>query len=107
VDHTDVRRYWDANAEAWTRLSRAGYDTYRDHFNTPAFFHMLPPVDGLSGLDIGCGEGYNTRLLAQRGARVTAVDISEVFVRQASQLEKCEHADIHYQVASAVSHNRC
>jgi SAM-dependent methyltransferase len=63
---------------------------------------MLPPVDGLSGLDIGCGEGYNTRLLAQRGARVTAVDISEVFVRQASQLEKCEHADIHYQVASAV-----
>jgi ubiquinone/menaquinone biosynthesis C-methylase UbiE len=102
MDHTDVGRYWNANAEAWTRLSRAGYDTYRNHLNTPAFFHMLPPIEGLSGLDIGCGEGYNTRLLAQRGARVTAVDIAEVFVRHARQLEGYEGLDIRYQVASAV-----
>jgi SAM-dependent methyltransferase len=102
IGHTEVRRYWNANAEAWTRLSRAGYDTYRDHLNTPAFFQMLPQVDGLSGLDIGCGEGYNTRLLAQQGARVTAVDISEVFVRQAKRLEAHEPLGIRYQVASAV-----
>jgi SAM-dependent methyltransferase len=102
MDHTDVLRYWNSNAEAWTRLSRAGYDTYRDHLNTPAFFRMLPPVDGLSGLDVGCGEGYNTRFLAQRGARVTAVDISERFVRHAKQLEAPECPGIRYRVASAV-----
>ena len=38
---------------------------------------MLPDVRGLAGLDIGCGEGHNTRLLAGRGARLTAIDISE------------------------------
>jgi hypothetical protein len=27
---------------------RAGYDHYRDGLNTPAFFEMLPKVDGLS-----------------------------------------------------------
>jgi SAM-dependent methyltransferase len=102
MDHRDVRRYWNSNAEAWTRLSRAGYDTYRDHLNTPAFFHMLPPVDGLLGLDIGCGEGYNTRLLAQRGARVTAFDISEIFVRHGQQLEADDSLGVDYHVASAV-----
>jgi 2-polyprenyl-3-methyl-5-hydroxy-6-metoxy-1,4-benzoquinol methylase len=102
IDHTEVRRYWNANADAWIGLSRAGYDTHRDHLNTPAFFHMLPRVDGLSGLDIGCGEGYNTRLLAQQGARVTGVDISEVFVRHAKRLEGHEPLGIQYQVASAV-----
>ena len=53
MDHTEVRRYWNANADAWTELARAGYDVYRDYLNTPAFFDMLPHVDGLSGLDIG------------------------------------------------------
>ncbi len=28
-------------------------------------------------LDVGCGEGHNTRLLARAGARMTRVDISE------------------------------
>ncbi|HEY5119633.1 MAG TPA: hypothetical protein VII90_09265, partial [Anaerolineales bacterium] len=64
MKHTDVKRYWEGNADAWTKLSRRGYDVYRDHLNTPAFFTMLPDVKGLSGLDIGCGEGNNTRLLS-------------------------------------------
>ena len=103
MDHWEVRHYWNANADVWTRLARAGYDTYRDYLNTPAFFTMLPDVAGLSGLDIGCGEGHNTRLLAQRGAQVTAVDISEVFVGHAKRLEDREPAGIRYLAASAVA----
>jgi ubiquinone/menaquinone biosynthesis C-methylase UbiE len=102
MDHYEVGRYWDENAGVWTRLARAGYDVYRDYLNTPAFFGMLPDVQGLSGLDIGCGEGHNTRLLAERGARVTAIDISKVFVQQAADLEVQQPAGIAYQVASAV-----
>jgi trans-aconitate methyltransferase len=68
MDHEEVGRYWDANAEAWTELVRAGYDHYRDGLNTPAFLEMLPDVEGLAGLDVGCGEGHNTRLVAERGA---------------------------------------
>jgi ubiquinone/menaquinone biosynthesis C-methylase UbiE len=102
MDHTEVGRYWDENAEAWTKLSRAGYDVYRDYLNTPAFFNMLPNVKGLLGLDIGCGEGHNTRLLSAGGARVTAIDISEVFIQHAKQLEEQEASGIAYQIASAV-----
>jgi ubiquinone/menaquinone biosynthesis C-methylase UbiE len=102
MDHVEAGRYWNANAEVWTRLARAGYDVYRDYLNTPAFFAMLPEVDGLSGIDIGCGEGHNTRLLARRGARVTAVDVSEVFIDYAKQAEEQEPLGIAYRVASAV-----
>jgi ubiquinone/menaquinone biosynthesis C-methylase UbiE len=102
VDHADVGRFWNENAEAWTRLARAGYDVYRDYLNTPAFFAMLPDVRGLSGLDIGCGEGHNTRLLAGRGARMTALDISDVFIRHAREYERQAPLGVRYLVASAV-----
>jgi ubiquinone/menaquinone biosynthesis C-methylase UbiE len=102
MDHKEVGRFWNGNAETWTRLARDGYDIYRDYFNTPAFFSMLPNVEGLSGLDIGCGEGYNTRLMAKRGARMTAIDISEVFISHCKELEEKEPLNINYHVASAV-----
>jgi hypothetical protein len=45
MDHEEVGRYWDGNAEVWTELVRAGYDHYRDGPNSPAFFEMLPDVE--------------------------------------------------------------
>jgi ubiquinone/menaquinone biosynthesis C-methylase UbiE len=102
MNHEEAGRFWNGNAEAWTRLARAGYDVYRDHLNTPAFLEMLPDVAGLSGLDIGCGEGHNTRLLARRGARMTGIDIAEVFIGHARQAEEEEPLGIDYRVASAV-----
>jgi ubiquinone/menaquinone biosynthesis C-methylase UbiE len=102
MNHEEAGRFWNANADTWTKLARAGYDVYRDYLNTPAFFDMLPEVAGLSGLDLGCGEGYNTRLLAKRGAHMTAIDIVEVFIAHAQQAEAQEPLGIDYQVASAV-----
>lgn len=80
----DTRELWNANASAWTELSRAGFDVYRDLVNTPAFFALLPEVAGLSCLDLGCGEGHNTRLLADRGADIVAVDVAESFIAAAA-----------------------
>src|SRR5215212_222760 len=102
MDHEEVGRYWDENAGVWTELVRAGYDHYRDGLNTPAFFEMLPNVEGLNGLDLGCGEGHNTRLLAQRGARLTGIDISETFIRHAKEAEAAQSLGIDYGLASAV-----
>jgi len=102
MNHEEVGRFWNANADTWTKLARAGYDVYRDFLNTPAFFAMLPDVHGLSGLDIGCGEGHNTRQLAQHQALVTAIDISEVFIAHAQQAEEQDPLGIDYRVASAV-----
>jgi ubiquinone/menaquinone biosynthesis C-methylase UbiE len=102
MNHADVGRFWNSNADTWTELARAGYDVYRDRFNTPGFFELLPAVTGLAGLDIGCGEGHNTRLLAERDARVTGVDIARRFVAHARAAEVAEPRGIGYGVASAV-----
>ncbi|MGI9502360.1 MAG: class I SAM-dependent methyltransferase [Geminicoccaceae bacterium] len=87
MDANEVGHYWNGNADAWTDLSRQGFDIHRDLINTPAFFDMLPDISGLRGLDIGCGEGTNTRLLADRSAQITAIDIADVFIRHAQAEE--------------------
>jgi ubiquinone/menaquinone biosynthesis C-methylase UbiE len=79
----DTRSEWEANAPAWIEMSRAGADRYRDLVNTPAFLDALPDVKGLRCVDVGCGEGHNTRFLVERGANMTALDISDTFIRAA------------------------
>lgn len=103
MDAKDVAACWEANAEIWTRHARAGYDLYRDAQNTPAFLANLPPVTGLSGLDIGCGEGSNTRKLAEAGARMTAIDIAPTFIRHAQETEAAAPQGIAYRVADGMA----
>lgn len=69
LDNKDIGRYWDENAENWVKLARMGYDRCRDLINSPAFFKMLPAISNLKGLDIGCGEGHNTRIAAKKGGK--------------------------------------
>jgi SAM-dependent methyltransferase len=57
---------------------------------------MLPDVSGKTGLDVGCGEGHNTRLLVARGAQMFAVDISPEFIRFAAEQSRA----IRFTVAS-------
>ena len=100
MDDREVGKLWDGNADAWTMLVRMGYDIYRDYLNTPWFLAMLPDVSGLRGLDIGCGEGSNTRLVAQRGATMIGVDISAKFVSHARDHEASEPLGIRYVYGS-------
>lgn len=102
MDHLTAGEFWNGNAEAWTKLARAGYDIYRDQLNTPAFLAMLPPVTGLLGLDLGCGEGHNTRQVARLGAKMTAIDIAEIFIRHARAEEARAPLGITYHHVSAV-----
>jgi ubiquinone/menaquinone biosynthesis C-methylase UbiE len=102
MDQVEVARYWEANAETWTRHARAGYDIYRDALNTPAFLAMLPPITGLAGLDVGCGEGGNTRWLARRGARMHAIDIAPTFVRHAQASEEADALGIVFLVGDGM-----
>jgi ubiquinone/menaquinone biosynthesis C-methylase UbiE len=100
MDDLENGKYWEDNAEVWATLSRAGYDVYRDFLNTPAFFELLPDVTGLTGLDLGCGEGHNTRLLSQRAGQVYAIDVSPTFLRYAHSAERERSGPIRYAAAS-------
>src|SRR5215471_524811 len=57
---------------------------------------QLGDVTGQDVLDAGCGEGYLSRILAARGARVTGVDLSPRLVMLAGQ--KASAGPIDYRV---------
>lgn len=48
-------------------------------------YHLLGNVAGKRIIDFGCGSGANTALLANRGAHVWGVDISEDLIRLAQR----------------------
>lgn len=53
--------------------------------STEIMLAMLGDVQGSNICDLGCGEGYLSRILASRGALVTGVDISRLLLRHARE----------------------
>lgn len=103
MDAKTVAEHWEGNAELWTRYSRAGYDKYRDALNTPSFLAFLPDVEGLKGLDVGCGEGTNTRSVAGLGADMTGLDIAPTFLRHAEETEAADPRGIDYVLGDGLT----
>jgi ubiquinone/menaquinone biosynthesis C-methylase UbiE len=101
VEDDKVLREWDEAAETWANFVREGKDHYRDEMNNPAAFSLIGDINGKRVLDLSCGEGYNTRLLARKGARVVGVDFSEKMIKLAKQKEAEERLGISYHVLNA------
>jgi 2-polyprenyl-3-methyl-5-hydroxy-6-metoxy-1,4-benzoquinol methylase len=96
-----IEKQWDDAAEAWADFVRTGKDWTRLEMNNPAMFEMLGDIRGKKVLDLGCGEGFNTRLMARKGAVVTGIDFSREIIKFAIEEENRESLGIDYHVASA------
>ena len=102
----DVRRAWNEVSAEMNEFIESGGDYYRDELHGPALLDACGDVNGLDVLDIGCGQGYFSRQLANRGARVTAVDISEKQLEIALTHETDQHLGIDYRnLSSTEIHN--
>ena len=62
ADETQVARYLNPPADTCYPLECS--------------YHLLSNVRGKTVLEYGCGDGLNTLVLARRGAKVKALDIS-------------------------------
>jgi 2-polyprenyl-3-methyl-5-hydroxy-6-metoxy-1,4-benzoquinol methylase len=66
----------------------------------PHLLALLGDVAGRAVLDAGCGEGYLTRILAARGAKVTGIDLSPRLIELARARQAGDPAGaIAYRVA--------
>lgn len=76
--------------EAYDRLA-AGYDRLGEtkpanaHLERPATLSLLPDAAGDRVLDAGCGAGHLAAELADRGASVVGVDVSEAMLAYARE----------------------
>jgi 2-polyprenyl-3-methyl-5-hydroxy-6-metoxy-1,4-benzoquinol methylase len=96
-----ILREWDEASMSWADFVRTGKDHYREEMNGPAAFRMVGDVRGKHVLDLSCGEGYNARILAGKGARVVGVDFSQEMIKLAEQKEKKDKLGIRYCVSDA------
>jgi len=78
------REFWDEHVPALERLL-ARYARGPEP-NTRSMLDAVEPLQGMRVLDFACGAGLTANFLAQRGAQVTAIDISPASVRRAGEL---------------------
>ncbi len=62
---------WDASAAAW--LEDVEQNVTRKMLD-PLILHLCGDVSGRHTIDVGCGEGRFSRMLAERGALTTGID---------------------------------
>jgi SAM-dependent methyltransferase len=84
-DAIHMRSAWDSQADNWIAWARA---PEHDHFfwrlGLPALLELLPPP-GRRTLDLACGEGRVSRVLAARGHDVVGVEGSPALAAAARE----------------------
>lgn len=74
------RASWDADAENWVERGRASWASEGISWGIwhvpESELGLLPDVDGLDVVELGCGTGYVSAWLARRGARPVGLDNS-------------------------------
>lgn len=100
IDEGEVAAAWDQNADRWTSDVRDGFDLYRELYTLPAFLSFMPEIAGLRVIDLGCGEGSNTRRFAGLGGQLTGVDLSPAMIAFAQEEERRRPLGVHYEIRS-------
>jgi len=72
----EVINRWDKNALEYVSYYTTQGDLSREVLLNPVLLELMGSVQGKRILDAGCGEGYLSRILAELGAFVIAVDYS-------------------------------
>lgn len=81
-----IQRSWQRNAEAWTRVVREQRIESRRLVTDAAIVEAVMQGSPRRVLDIGCGEGWLCRALAERGCETVGIDASAPLIERARQV---------------------
>ncbi len=96
----DAAEAWNEGAQAFDAFIESGADHYRHEVHGPALLTASEPLQGRHVLDLGCGQGFFSRHLARRQARVTAIDLSSELLTLARAHEAKDPLGIDYRSLS-------
>jgi len=96
-----ARRAWDEAARDWDFFVETRKDYHRWEVHGRALVRAVGKVRGLRVLDVGCGQGWFSRQLAGRGARVVGLDWSAGMIAIARGHELRHRLGIEYLQADA------
>lgn len=81
----EIRRYWNTRAEGYTLSNREELEGESRRYWEEELHRILDGKRCRKILDIGCGPGFFSILLAQMGYEVTAVDYTENMLAEAKK----------------------
>ena len=87
---------WDEVATEYHKTVGETGDSYHRTYVNPVIFDILGDIEGLSILDLACGQGYLSRILAKKGAKVVGVDLSKKMLEIAQGSEESEPLAVKY-----------
>lgn len=94
-----AQHLYDQTAARWSRQQPSSLSDYTAR---PRMMELCAPVSGLRVLDLGCGEGYVSRMLAQAGAAsVLGLDVSPRMIALAQAAEQAQPLGIRYDTVDA------
>ncbi len=101
---TDTQSLYNATASRWERKEA---NSLSDYTARPRVFEMCGDVNGSRVIDLGAGEGYCAREIAQRGAaHITGIELSEEMVALAKAQQADDHSVIEYHVGDVTHLNQ-
>ncbi len=83
----DKKTSWGKVA-SWYEEVVGDKDSYQKTLIAPNILRLLPDIKGKRLLDIGCGEGFFSRVFKEAGAVVTGTDISPELIEKAKKAEE-------------------
>jgi SAM-dependent methyltransferase len=92
----EVIRKWGAMPRVVLEETEHDGDFAKRHLVNPTLLRMLGDVRGRRVLDAGCGNGYLSRMLAERGAQVVGVEPGQVLFDFAVEKEAQRPRGIRY-----------
>jgi len=103
-EHVAINRTnWNADAPNWVERGRHSWSADEPFWGTwgnlESKVGLLPGVDGLDAVELGCGTAYVSAWLARLGARVVAMDVSELQLATARMFQ--DEFDLHFPILQA------
>jgi 2-polyprenyl-3-methyl-5-hydroxy-6-metoxy-1,4-benzoquinol methylase len=84
-DEQKIVQSWQINAGAWTHAVREERIASRKLVTNQAIVDTVLRYHPATVLDIGCGEGWLSRKLAEQGAQVVGIDVVPALIESARQ----------------------
>lgn len=97
----EVAAFWDAQARSFDDEPDHGLRHPAVRAAWSALLHRLLPVPAARVLDVGCGTGTLSILLAEQGHEVTGIDISPQMIEIACQKARAASVTIDLRVGDA------
>ena len=105
IELEDTEQRWERDSQLWMDIYHIGENADEGDLNRqlvidPVLWKLIGDVKGLKVLDAGCGNGYLSRKLAKKGAKVIGIDLSENFIEYCTTREKKEKLGCEFYKAS-------